>query len=578
MGAGFTNLGRPYAQLIRFRKNEFGSFIALCILTAFMESYSVHITVPFLSGLLAANNHIQSQATIKPLIEQGDQISVQYFILIMISSSLLRIFATWAAYSLSSVITSDLSTNVFKNIVGQNYGLFRKKAKHEYTHLLTHEIECASASASMLFQLISSSLIGIFLILELIRIDTYSALISFGSIFTVYLIISTITHTWKKGLSIGLSSSYKSRASVVEWAIADIKHVILHNQSKNLIRKFAKFESSYRKQRGNSQFFATAPKFAVEGLGIGIVALLMSYKNNEIYGIVPVLGSILIASQKLLPTIQQSYYSLSELMHNYQSLCMLDEYILQIDAGVHAHLTKTTAQKMHYVNEFESVELSSVVLSTNSEDIKSEFEINFKMLKGEKILITGHSGAGKTTMMDALMGLSCPRLGFLKINGQIMDSSNISRDGLITVEYWHSIIAHVPQDVCITERSIVKNILDDLNSDVDWQYFKEVCIISGVADLVEQNNIDINTVIKSNNRALSGGEKQMIGIARALYRRPTVLFLDESTAWIDSYNEIMILERLLKSEIVSTICMISHNSAIRKLFDKVYNLDTRTFC
>jgi ATP-binding cassette subfamily C protein len=187
-------------------------------------------------------------------------------------------------------------------------------------------------------------------------------------------------------------------------------------------------------------------------------------------------------------------------------------------------------------------------------------EINF----GEVVGISGASGAGKSTLVDLLAGLLRPSEGKI-----IIDSIDINTHP----SDWQKQIGYVPQDTYLVDDTIKSNIAfgvptekinnNDLNLAIELSQLKKL-----INSLPEKEN----SLVGEDGIKLSGGEKQRIGIARALYFRPKVLFLDEPTSSLDSKNEKLILEDIYKLGKNRTILIISHRTNIFKYCKKILNI------
>ena len=172
------------------------------------------------------------------------------------------------------------------------------------------------------------------------------------------------------------------------------------------------------------------------------------------------------------------------------------------------------------------------------------------------IWITGLSGSGKTTLMNAILGLYKPYKGKILLNGSNL-YSNI-------IDYW-SLISYVPQEAFLINESLIQNIKLGLEIDKEQENdIKNILIIFKFPNKLIEDNIKIG----ENGNKLSGGQKQRLSIARALCRKPEILFLDESTSAMDISTETDIMELIFERMENKTIIMISHRNEILKYFKK----------
>lgn len=174
--------------------------------------------------------------------------------------------------------------------------------------------------------------------------------------------------------------------------------------------------------------------------------------------------------------------------------------------------------------------------------------INLKIPKGTFVGIVGESGAGKTTLVDILMGLLPPNAGDLFIDGHQVNSKNILS--------WQRLIGYVPQSIYLTDNSLAENVAFGINkSQIDQN------LVNDCLNKVELNQFVANgggEMLGENGKLISGGQKQRIGLARALYRNPEVLILDEATSALDVNTEYSISNLLKKFKGEKTVIVIAH--------------------
>ena len=164
--------------------------------------------------------------------------------------------------------------------------------------------------------------------------------------------------------------------------------------------------------------------------------------------------------------------------------------------------------------------------------------INLKIKKGEFIGIKGKSGSGKTTLMDIMLGLIEPTKGKI-----LYDNIEIKRNKA----QWQNAISHIPQEIVLLDESIKNNIALGVNSsEIDKNKLYDVIDKSRLLDFVNKLPKKVNTIVGERGSKISGGERQRIGIARALYRNSEVLFLDETTSNLDKKTEIDFLKSINK--------------------------------
>lgn len=188
---------------------------------------------------------------------------------------------------------------------------------------------------------------------------------------------------------------------------------------------------------------------------------------------------------------------------------------------------------------------------------------------GSSLGVVGGSGAGKTTMVDLLLGLLEPSAGSIEVDGTALDRSNVLA--------WRRLIGYVPQDVFLLDASIRDNIVFSgrdlaVNDDEVWAALEQAQLASFVRSLPSQ----LNTIIGERGARISGGQRQRMGIARALYRQPKLLVLDEATSALDVMTEDAMASTLKCLNRTVTKVIIAHRlSTVRDCDQIVFLKDGR---
>jgi ABC-type multidrug transport system fused ATPase/permease subunit len=191
-----------------------------------------------------------------------------------------------------------------------------------------------------------------------------------------------------------------------------------------------------------------------------------------------------------------------------------------------------------------------------------EFEINV----GDFVAIVGPTGAGKSTLIEILLGIRNPSHGAAIVSGE---------KACIVHELWPGKVAYVPQDVFIRNGSLRENLLlglpeDDYSDETLISSLKRVGLLSFILD----SKMDLDSPLGEDGSTLSGGQRQRIGIARALLTKPELLVLDEATSSLDGVTELEISNTFKEMKSVKTLVVIAHRlSTIREANKLIYLQD-----
>jgi ATP-binding cassette subfamily B protein len=269
-----------------------------------------------------------------------------------------------------------------------------------------------------------------------------------------------------------------------------------------------------------------APRFLIESLGmifIAVIAVWMSLISNDGL-ILPTLGITALGAQKLLPTLQNIYSSLSLIMGGKKSLIDVLGYL----AEENFLKVVNSGKESIYFKNFISIEGVSYKYHPNNTFVLSD--VNLRINKGDVVGFIGGTGGGKSTLINIVMALLEPSLGVLTVDGVKISSFNSGA--------WQKHIGHVSQSIFLADSTVAENIAFGVPfNDIDMACVIDVAKKACIHDFIDSMPDGYLSIIGENGVRLSGGQRQRLGIARALYRHADVIVLDEATSALDYETE-----------------------------------------
>ena len=214
-------------------------------------------------------------------------------------------------------------------------------------------------------------------------------------------------------------------------------------------------------------------------------------------------------------------------------------------------------------NKKNFIEINNLTFSYNKN--QNIFEnLNLKISEGEKVCIVGPTGSGKTTLFHLILGLVTPSSGTVAFKGK-----NIFFD----LENWYDKIGYISQNLYILDNTIKNNITLNYGNDITNQkLLDESLIVSQLKNKILESPLGLETKVGMDGIKLSGGEKQRIAIARAIYRNPEIFLMDEFTSAIDQDTEEKIFDEFIKKFPNQTLIMIAHRKSIIDKCDVVWEI------
>jgi ATP-binding cassette subfamily B protein len=191
---------------------------------------------------------------------------------------------------------------------------------------------------------------------------------------------------------------------------------------------------------------------------------------------------------------------------------------------------------------------------------------SFAIAKGERIGLVGKTGAGKSSLLDLLMGLLDPTEGEIRIDGRPLDAANRPN--------WQEQIAHVPQSIYLADESIAFNIaFADAGGAIDMARVREAARRAQIDAYIEAAPMGYETAVGDRGIRLSGGQRQRIAIARAFYKRASILILDEATGHLDRETEDAVIGAVSEIGRDMTILIVAHHASALRGCDRILRLD-----
>jgi ABC-type multidrug transport system fused ATPase/permease subunit len=549
------------------RQLQFYLILALTILAAFAETFSLGSLIPFLGVLIAPEKVFESPLINSLALQFGflTPSSIVFpltilFISAVILAATLRVLQVWVTTKVTFGCGSDLSIKLYNSILNRSY---IEQLSLNSSEIISgvEKIDVAVNVLSQLVRLISTIAILLTVTAALIVIDAriaFATLIFFGSF---YVLINLFFKSKVKKNSLAIAVNKTKCLKALQQGIGGIRDISLDGTQAVFCEIYHQADLPLRRAEASNAFIEGNPRFIMESIGIIFIALLaywLTIYRGGVESSIPLLGVLAMSAQRLLPALQQGYNAYTSIQGHFASLAE----VVKLMGKSPNNFTQSEFKKNPLVFE-KSIELKKLFFKYPDRADWALNNISLSIKAGSRIGIVGATGSGKSTLMDVIMGLLEPQQGMFLVDGVELDFNSIYS--------WRSNIAHVPQSIYLIEGSILENIVFGVRqSEFDISRAMQAAKQAQLDEFVRELPLGYQTQVGERGVKLSGGQRQRIGIARALYKEAKILVFDEATSALDNETEYLVLESIQKLDREKTIFMIAHRLSTIQYCDVIY--------
>ena len=472
-----------------------------------------------------------------------------------------RLILLWANIKLANAISKDFSVNLFKSKIYQKYLDFINSSTNEAISSITIKTNSVNRALLAVNTLGTSFFLLTSILFTVIVINPIVSLFSFFVIFLIYLILLLFFNRLLAKNSYIISNEETKIIKILQESFGVIRDMILRGNQSNYVKVFFSSINVKYNAEAKNNFVSQSPRFFIETAGIILIIIICSFvtiKTGNTTSILPTIGVLVLAAQKIIPLMQVVYTNINILISNTGQLKDLNELL---ESNVE-YSNSFDEEKLDFKNKIEFKNVSFSYLKNKNKILD---QINFTIKKGEKIGIVGKTGEGKSTMLDILMGLLVPDDGKLIVDDKIITKNNLKS--------WQKLISHVPQDLFLIDGTIYENITFSSYNNGDDKFIKKILSLAQLKDFVENLPMGIDTIVGERGVKLSGGQKQRVAIARALFNNSKILVFDEATSALDDGTEQLIGISLDKLDKEFTTIMVAHRLTSIRNCDRIFELN-----
>jgi len=473
------------------------------------------------------------------------------------------IFANYLVTKFSQNQQARLRSTLMKSYQGLSYVDFTQRNSAEYVYNISNLTEQFSNQVVM---------IGLRMVSDIIVATAIIILLAWNDIH-IFLLLVTVFGSFifgydflfgKKLKSYGVFSNNSSTSILksVHESMEGLKEIRILGKASYFYNQLKKSAKEYGFYQTMTQVLSSSPRYLLELIFITFVVLLATlvvFLDKNLTELVPVLGLYVVAAMRLLPMVNGITNSLTRLRYGRDAVRILHQDLLNLSKLDSDKVLKDTIQNH---DRFNLLKLSDVSFRYPGSNLDSLKNISLEINSGDAIGIIGGSGAGKTTLVDLILGLIKPYNGKINYNGMPLESQ---------LKQWFSQVAYLPQQVFLIDDTLKANIALGCNI-IDESRVISALMQAKLLNFVEHLSEGIDTKVGERGLRLSGGQRQRVALARAFYHNRDILVMDESTSALDSDTEYEIIQEIQRYKGDRTIIVIAHRLTTLKHCDRIYKL------
>ncbi len=552
------------------RRWQFVLVFGLVFLSAGAEVVTLGAVLPFI-GILTAPERVYSYPLVSTLAEQFGITATEdlilpltiVFVVVALLAGTIRLLLLWVSTRLAVAASTDLSSDVYRRTLHQPYSVHVTRNSSEVISGITSKLDAVAAGVLMPVQsLVGSVVLIVVVVTTLVMIDPVVAAVGVAGFGGCYIALTlTFRHQLRRN-SLLVAQEQTRVVRCLQEGMGGIRDILLDGTQPFFTGVYERADRRFRRARGNNAVISGSPRYAMEALGMVLIAAMafaMSRQGGGLAAGLPVLAALVIGGQRLLPAMQQSYAAWTGIIGNQ---ALLAEVADLLDQPMPDWSNRPLPAPLSLEKQ---ICFDSVSFRYTPDGPLVLDDISIEIARGTSIGLVGGTGGGKSTALDLLMGLLEPTSGAVLIDGESIYGHRMRS--------WQQSVAHVPQHIYLADSTLAENIAFGVSRDqIDMDRVRESAHLAAIADFIESRPDGYEVSAGERGIQLSGGQRQRIGIARALYKRSCVLILDEATSALDLDTESRVMESIARHRTDLTLVVVAHRLATIEDCDAIFQI------
>ena len=581
--------------------------VVMMLIGACLETASVGVVIPVITVLMDADavpdtdrasieeqhtDAAQDSAAVSETEDDGTNktneiVSVIYRILgrpakqtfiVIIMSSLIVLFVVKNLFLFlqQKVLYHFVYTNQFrtsermmKNYMRRNYEYYLNADTAVIQRSISSDVNNMYALILSLLQLLSESIVFVFLAVVLFIAEPMMTLMISTLLIVTLFIIKVVLKPVMRKAGEDNQNYYSNLFKWISQSVTGIKEVKIGAKEAYFVDEYIRCGKGYVDAVQKYTLYNNIPRLLIETVSVAAMVLYMMIlilRRQDTSQMMAIVGAFGIAVMRLMPCANRINNQLNNIAYFEPFLMGVSDNLQDEIGGERTDMTDLMPVKEKRPVK-DTIELKDICYHYPNTEVEIFDHAELTVPVGSSIGIVSASGAGKSTIVDVLLGLLKMQHGTITADGQdVMDKKNYRQ--------WLKNVGYIPQTIFMLDDSIRKNVAfgipeEEIDEERVWMALKEAQLDNFVRELPD----GLETGIGERGVRLSGGQRQRIGIARALYEDPEVLILDEATSALDNDTESAIMDSINRFQGEKTLIIIAHRLQTIEKCDMVYRVE-----